>query len=100
SKEEDRLLKKRYAVFNKKGELQELKGFELKRRGEINIVKTYQESIFSVFLKGRSLQECYEHVGRACKGLLSIITLKGRTLSDADLIEHISEKRVMSQSLK
>ncbi|CAJ0844766.1 4829_t:CDS:10, partial [Entrophospora sp. SA101] len=100
SKEEDKLLKKRYAVFNRNGKLQELKGFELKRRGEISILKTYQESIFSVFLKGKSLEECYEYVGRVSEEFLSIITLKGRTLSDADLIECISEKRGMSQSLQ
>ena len=36
STEEGRLLKKRYAVFNFDGSLAELKGFELKRRGEVS----------------------------------------------------------------
>jgi DNA polymerase epsilon subunit 1 len=34
SKEEGKKLKKRYAVFNIDGSLAELKGFEVKRRGE------------------------------------------------------------------
>ncbi len=35
SKEEGKLLKKRYAVFEKDGRMSELKGFEMKRRGEL-----------------------------------------------------------------
>ena len=36
AKEEGKLIKKRYAVYNFSGALAELKGFELKRRGELN----------------------------------------------------------------
>ena len=39
SKEEGKLIKKRYAVFNEDGTLAELKGFELKRRGELKLIK-------------------------------------------------------------
>jgi len=35
SKEENKMLKKRYAVFNHAGKMTEVKGFELKRRGEL-----------------------------------------------------------------
>lgn len=35
AKEEGKMLKKRYAVFSHSGKLVELKGFELKRRGEL-----------------------------------------------------------------
>ena len=41
SQEEGKLLKKRYAVFNFDGSLAELKGFELKRRGELKIIKMF-----------------------------------------------------------
>lgn len=41
SKKEGESIKKRYAVFNKDGSLAELKGFELKRRGELNIIKIF-----------------------------------------------------------
>jgi DNA polymerase epsilon subunit 1 len=41
SKEENKMLKKRYAVFTHSGKLQELKGFELKRRGELKIIKIF-----------------------------------------------------------
>lgn len=41
SREENKLLKKRYAVYNHSGQLTELKGFELKRRGELKIIKIF-----------------------------------------------------------
>lgn len=44
SKEEGVLLKKRYAVFNHDGTLAELKGFEIKRRGELKLIKVFQVS--------------------------------------------------------
>jgi DNA polymerase epsilon subunit 1 len=47
SKEEGVLIKKRYAVFNPDGSLAELKGFEIKRRGELKLIKVFQVSIYS-----------------------------------------------------
>lgn len=46
SKEEGILIKKRYAVFNDDGTLAELKGFEIKRRGELKLIKVFQVSPF------------------------------------------------------
>ena len=45
SKEEGRLIKKRYAVFNHDGSLAEIKGFELKRRGELKLIKIFQSEV-------------------------------------------------------
>lgn len=42
SREEGKMLKKRYAVFNHAGKMTEVKGFELKRRGELKIIKIFQ----------------------------------------------------------
>jgi DNA polymerase epsilon subunit 1 len=47
SKEEGVLLKKRYAVFNEDGTLAELKGFEIKRRGELKLIKVFQVHLLS-----------------------------------------------------
>lgn len=41
AREEGKLLKKRYVVFNENGSLAELKGFEVKRRGELKILKYF-----------------------------------------------------------
>jgi DNA polymerase epsilon subunit 1 len=45
SPEEGRLLKKKYVVFNFDGTIAELKGFELKRRGELQLVKSFQSQV-------------------------------------------------------
>lgn len=46
STEEGKMLKKRYAVYNFAGKITELKGFELKRRGELKLIKIFQEEVF------------------------------------------------------
>ena len=45
SKEEGKSIKKRYAVFNDDGSLAELKGFEMKRRGELKLIKVFQAEV-------------------------------------------------------
>ncbi|KAJ1330700.1 hypothetical protein BSLG_009152 [Batrachochytrium salamandrivorans] len=99
STQEDRLLKKRYAVFNHDGTLAELKGFEVKRRGELNLIKNFQSSIFKSFLEGASLKECYSAVGSSANHWLDILFSKAADLSDADLFDLLSENRSMSKSL-
>ena len=65
SQEEGKSIKKRYAVFEMDGSLAELKGFELKRRGELEIVKVFQKAVFEYFLEGETLAEVYEAVTHA-----------------------------------
>ncbi|ANB11162.1 DNA polymerase epsilon catalytic subunit [Sugiyamaella lignohabitans] len=100
SKEEDKNLKKRYAVFNPDGSLAELKGFEVKRRGELRLIKAFQSQVFSVFLKGTTLTECYAEVGKVANSWLDILDSKGKTLEEDDLIDLISENRSMSKTLQ
>ena len=64
STEEGKMLKKRYAIFNMAGKLTEIKGFELKRRGELKLIKVFQEEIFDTFLSGTTLNECYKAAGQ------------------------------------
>lgn len=47
SQEEGKSIKKRYAVFNMDGSLAELKGFEIKRRGELQLIKSFQSDVGS-----------------------------------------------------
>ena len=100
SKEEDKNLKKRYAVFNDNGSLAELKGFEVKRRGELKLIKIFQTQIFKVFLEGTTLEECYSAVAKVANRWLDVLFSKGRTLADAELLELISENRSMSKVLE
>ena len=74
SKEEDRNLKKRYAVFNHDGSLAELKGFEVKRRGELKLIKIFQTQIFKFFLDGSTLAECYGAVAKVANQWLDVLT--------------------------
>lgn len=99
STEEDKLLKKRYAVFNDDGSLAELKGFEVKRRGELKLIKIFQSQIFKVFLEGKTLQECYAAVAKVANRWLDVLHSKGSSLEDEELVELISENRSMSKML-
>ncbi|KAI5962583.1 POL2 [Candida pseudojiufengensis] len=99
SKEEGKGLKKRYAVFNDDGSLAELKGFELKRRGELQLIKNFQSDIFKLFLEGDSLDSCYEAVATVANNWLDVLDTKGGMLEDEDLIELICENKSMSKSL-
>lgn len=100
SKEEDKNLKKRYAVFNHDGSLAELKGFEVKRRGELQLIKIFQTQIFKFFLEGTTLQECYDAVAKVSNQWLDVLYSHGTTLADEELIDLISENRSMSKSLE
>ena len=99
SKEEGRLIKKRYAVFNHDGSLAELKGFELKRRGELKLVKAFQAEVFSKFLEGATLAACYAAVGGVADRWLDLLDTQGAGLPDEELISYISEATVMSKAL-
>ncbi|KAF9044418.1 hypothetical protein BJ165DRAFT_1528961 [Panaeolus papilionaceus] len=99
SKEEDKLLKKRYAVFNDDGSLAELKGFEVKRRGELQLIKIFQSQIFEKFLLGTTIQECYAAVAQVADQWLDILFSKAENLSDEELVELIAENRSMSKTL-
>ncbi|RYP81001.1 hypothetical protein DL769_002181 [Monosporascus sp. CRB-8-3] len=100
SKEEDKNLKKRYAVFNDDGSLAELKGFEVKRRGELKLIKIFQQQIFKFFLEGTTLAECYDAVAKVANRWLDVLHNKGSTLADEELIDLICENRSMSKTLE
>ena len=100
SKEEGKLIKKRYAVFNFDGSLEELKGFEVKRRGELKLIKMFQTEVFEKFLAGDTLEGVYASVGAVANKWLDVLETKGRDLTDEDLVEYISEATTMSKSLE
>lgn len=99
SKEEDKLLKKRYAVFNDDGSLAELKGFEVKRRGELQLIKIFQSQIFEKFLLGTTTEECYSAVAEVADRWLDVLFSKAADLSDEELVDLIAENRSMSKTL-
>ncbi|KAF2033241.1 DNA polymeras-like protein epsilon [Setomelanomma holmii] len=100
SKEEDKNLKKRYAVFNHDGSLAELKGFEVKRRGELKLIKNFQAQIFKFFLEGTTLEETYSAVAKVANRWLDILDTRGATLADEELIDLIVENKNMTKTLE
>ena len=100
AKEEGKRLKKRYAVFNFDGSLAELKGFELKRRGELQLVKSFQSEVFKRFLDGSTLEECYKSVAAVANQWLDVLDTRGVDLEDEELIELISEEASMSKTME
>ena len=55
------------------GSLAELKGFELKRRGELQIIKIFQSQVFERFLLGDNLTNCYEEVAKVANYWLDVL---------------------------
>ncbi|KAJ8605055.1 hypothetical protein MRB53_041528 [Persea americana] len=100
SKEEDKNLKKRYAVFNDDGSLAELKGFEVKRRGELKLIKIFQQQIFKFFLEGSTLEETYAAVAKVANKWLDVLDYRGSTLADEELIDLICENKSMTKTLE
>ncbi len=102
SPEEGKLLKKKYVVYNLDGSIAELKGFELKRRGELELVKIFQNEVFAnhgPFLEGGTLQECYDEVGDVGNKWLDHLEDECRQIEDDELIEMISEKKTISKTV-
>ena len=87
STEEGKLLKKRYAVYELDGSLAELKGFELKRRGELKLIKVFQEQVFKdgPFLAGDDLESCYAAVATVANRWLDVIDGHGEQLEDEEV---------------
>ncbi|TPP56453.1 DNA polymerase epsilon catalytic subunit [Fasciola gigantica] len=100
AKEEGKRLKKRYAVFNFDGSLAELKGFEIKRNGELQLIKIFQSSVFEAFLRGRTLTEVYASVASVADHWLDVLYSKGADMPDSELFDLISENRSMSRRLE
>ena len=99
SKEEGKRIKKRYCVFSMDGSIAELKGFEVKRNGELQLIKIFQASVFDAFLKGTTLDECYGHVAAIADYWLDVLYSRAKDITDKELFELISERRTMSRML-
>lgn len=100
AKEKDKKLKKRYVVFGLNGSIAEMKGFELKRRGELKLIKVFQSEIFSQFLNGNTLEECYKSVAEITNHWLDVLDTQGCNMDDEDLLDLLTESSNMSKKLE
>ncbi|KAI9910676.1 hypothetical protein PsorP6_010303 [Peronosclerospora sorghi] len=99
STEEGKLLKKRYAVFNLDHSHSELKSFELKLRGELQLIKAFKSQVFERFLDGETLEECYAPMAKCAHRWLIVIDTRGESMDDDELMALITEHKSMSGRL-
>ncbi|KAF8298815.1 putative DNA polymerase epsilon catalytic subunit [Trypanosoma cruzi] len=99
SREEGKSIKKRYAVFNPDGGLAELKGFELKRRGELMLIKDFQSQVFCRFLDGNSLVDSYASAAVVANAALDMLYSKGEGYETEEILEKLSESSNMTRRL-
>ena len=100
AREEGKMLKKKYGVFNMQGKLQEIKGFEMKRRGELKIIKIFQQEVFDKFLEGTTLNECYKACAEVAERWYDVLESEGTTVTDEELVDYIGEEKFISKTLK
>ncbi len=86
-------------VYNFNNTIAELKGFELKRRGELELVKIFQSQVFEKFLDGSTLQDCYDAVGDVANQWLDVLDSHGVNMDDEELLNLISERKTISKTL-
>jgi DNA polymerase epsilon subunit 1 len=55
--------------------------------------------VFGEFIKGATLEECYEAVGLVADRWWDILEYEGAGLSLSEIIDYVGEKRVISKSL-
>lgn len=72
----------------------------MKRRGELQLIKIFQSSVFEAFLKGNDLLSCYGAVAKVADYWLDVLYSKGCNMPDSELFELISENRSMSKKLE
>ena len=58
-----------------------MKGFEVKRRGELQLVKNFQSSVFDSFLQGSTLEECYQSAAQVADYWLDVLYSKVSTIA-------------------
>ncbi|KEG13670.1 putative DNA polymerase epsilon catalytic subunit [Trypanosoma grayi] len=99
SREEGKSIKKRYAVFNPDSSLAELKGFELKRRGELMLIKDFQSQVFRRFLDGETLVDSYASAAVVANAALDMLYSKGEGYETEEILEKLSESSNMTRRL-
>lgn len=57
----------------------------MKRRGELQLIKIFQSSVFEAFLKGDNLEKCYESVAKVANYWLDVLYSKVFFLLKVDL---------------
>ena len=100
SEKEGQKLKKRYVVYDFDDRIVECKGFEIKRRGELEMLKNFQKEMFPVYLKGSTREEVYTEAAKVCGRWLAFLQKKGGTADKKVVFSLISESKSLSKSVE
>lgn len=101
SEKSEDLLKKRYVVFNHNNQIVELKGFEIKRRGEMRMIQLLQEEIFPSFLMGTTKEQAYRKAAEIGLRYRKSLDTRAENMPDDDMFDLlVSRKTVKTPVIK
>lgn len=101
SEKSEDLLKKRYVVFNHQKQIVELKGFEIKRRGEMRMIQLLQEEIFPQYLLGSTKYEAYQSAAHIGLRYRKALDSRATDMPDDDMFDLlVARKTVKSPVVK
>ncbi|XP_075591225.1 DNA polymerase epsilon catalytic subunit 1 [Dermatophagoides farinae] len=105
SEKADKQLKKRYVVYDFKNKIVELKGFELKRRGELEMLKIFQKSIFPLYISGSCKEEIFSNLAKVAENWIRFIVSKGRNSTYKKIVldlltESVTVSKPVSESTR
>ncbi|CDR97363.1 DNA polymerase family B, exonuclease domain containing protein, putative [Babesia bigemina] len=95
SEKSEDLLKKRYVVFNHQKQIVELKGFEIKRRGEMRMIQMFQEEVFPRYLLGSTKEEAYQSAAAVGLSYRRSLDSRATNLEDDDMFDLLVARKTV-----
>jgi DNA polymerase epsilon subunit 1 len=65
----------------------------VKRRGELQLIKIFQSSVFEAFLHGDTLEKCYESVAKVADYWLDVLYSKVSTSCVEEILDDVDVTR-------
>ncbi|AFZ81656.1 DNA polymerase epsilon, catalytic subunit a, putative [Theileria equi strain WA] len=97
SEKSEELLKKRYVVYNHQNKIVELKGFEIKRRGEMRMIQLFQEDIFPQYLLGKTKDDAYKNAAKVALCYRQILDSRAAGLVEDDMFDLLVAKKTVKK---
>lgn len=83
------------------GSIAELKGFEVKRRGELEFIRTLQREIFPTLVQGSSKREAYALAAQVGQRFRHLLKSRAAALSCAEDVERlVVTRKVLAKSVQ
>ena len=72
----------------------------MKRRGELKIIKMFQQSIFQQYVKGTTLKECYQACAEVAMEHFNFLNNRGKGCTVEHILERLEESKNLSKDYK